>query len=195
MITIVIPYLSKSKCIEKCKEYLFKNTKSEFELIEIVDCLDVYKAFNDGVKMAKNELVILINDDMFVSKDWDEMYLKYADGQTILTGYLVESGIIPVSTKNIEYNCGDTPQNFDYQKFESFINSIKDEIPEMVLDQKGWYMPILFYKSKFIEYPNEIKFPHPNDITLIDEILPKAGYKFAKIKSFVYHFQNASSRL
>jgi len=193
--SVVISYPSWSKCIETFKKYLKENTKNEFELVEMVDYNDVYRAFNEGVKKAKNELVICICDDMFVSKGWEELYLKYADGETILTGYLIESGIIPVSAKNIEYNCGDTPQNFDYQKFESYINSIKDEIPEMVLDQKGWYMPILFYKSKFIEYPNEIKFPHPNDITLIDEILPKAGFKFAKIKSFVYHLQVASSRL
>ena len=91
MLTIVIPYLSESKCIGKCKELLFKNTTSKFELIEIVDCKDVYKAFNDGLKKSNNELVILLNDDMFVSKGWDEMYIKYADGETILTGHLIES--------------------------------------------------------------------------------------------------------
>lgn len=193
--SVVISYPSWSKCIETFKKYLYENTTNQFELVEIVDYNDVYRAFNEGVKKAKHELVICICDDMFVSKGWDELYLKYADGKTILTGCLVESGIIPVSQKNIEYNCGDTPQNFDYNKFENYINIIKDEIPEVVLGKKGWYMPILFYKSKFIEYPNEIKFPHPNDILLIDYILPKEGFKFAQIKSFVYHLQIASSRL
>jgi hypothetical protein len=191
--SIVISYPSWSKCIDTFKHYLNKNTTNPFELVEVVDYNDVYRAFNDGVKQAKHENVICICDDMFVSKGWDEPYLKHADGKMILTGHLVESGIIPVSPKNIELNCGDNPQNFDYQKFQSYVDA--QTCSEIEQDKKGWYMPILFYKSKFIDYPNEIKFPHPNDITLIDHILPSNGFSFAQVNSFVYHLQVASSRL
>ena len=56
-------------------------------------------------------------------------------------------------------------------------------------------MPISFNKSTFIPYPNEIKFPQfPNDKILIDEILPKNGFSFCKIKSFMYHLQNFSNK-
>lgn len=194
-LSIVISYPSWSKCIETFKKYLYQNTTNSFELVEMVDYNDVYRAFNEGVKKAKHENVICICDDMFVSQGWDEMYLENADGETILTGHLIESGIIPVHPKNLLWSCGDTPQNFDYEKFENYVNVIKNDYPNKIDNKKGWYMPILFYKSKFIEYPNEIKFPHPNDITLIDEILPNKGFKFAQVKSFVYHLQVASSRL
>ena len=193
--SVVISYPSWSKCIETFKKYLYENTTNEFELVEMVDYNAVYRAFNEGVKKAKHELVICICDDMFVGKGWDEKYLEYADRETILTGYLIESGIIPVSLKNIEYNCGDTPQNFDFDKFSEYVNLIENQYPPIAYNKKGWYMPILFYKSRFIEYPNEIKFPHPNDVTLIDDILPKEGFRFAQVKSFVYHLQVASSRL
>jgi hypothetical protein len=194
MISIVISYPSWSKCIDTFKKYLEKNTNSEYELIEIVDKNDVYAAFNEGVHKASNENVICICDDMFVSKGWDEMYIKYADGNTILTGYLIKPGFVPVSNKNIEFDCGTSPENFDYDKFSDYVSKQSTNIPDIAYGQVGWYMPIMFYKSKFIEYPNLIKFPYPNDVTLIDTILPNAGFKFAKIKSFVYHLQCFSNR-
>ena len=191
-LSIVISYPSWSKSIDTFKKFLFENTTNKFELIEIVDKNDVYAAFNEGVKKASNENVICICDDMFVSKGWDELYLKYADGNTILTGYLIEPGVVPVSNRNIEYNCGTTPLEFNYEKFKNFINSI--ELPEIEYNKKGWYMPIMFYKSKYIDYPNENKFPYPNDVELIDKILPNRGFTFAKIRSYVYHLQCFSLR-
>ena len=196
--SIVIAYLSKSKSISKCKEMLYKNTTNNFELIEIVDSTDVYDAFNQGVRKSSCEFVICLNDDMFVSRGWDDLYLKYADtnSKTILTGYVVEPGVVRVDLRNIRYNCGMHVEDFDYEKFQNFVDGHKcDEIIRNCGPfEHGWYMPILFYKSLYIDYPNEPKFPYPNDVVLIEEILPANGFNIAKIKSFVYHLQNYSTR-
>ena len=119
--SIVLPYLSSNKCIDICKKMLHYNTINEYELIEIVDSKDVYKAFNDGVRSASHDIVILLNDDMFVSYGWDEPFLQYCKPNTVVTGYVVEPGRVPVSEKNLMYDCGLTPDTFDYIKFNSWI--------------------------------------------------------------------------
>jgi hypothetical protein len=192
--SIIIPYLSSSKTINKCKYYLEKNTTNPYELVEIVDSFDVYEAFNLGVERAQHDLVILLNDDMYVSEGWDELFCKYHQPNLILTCILVEPGIVAVSNRNICMDFGLDPDSFDEGGFELFAQTIARTREPIEYDEKGWYMPIAFNKNTFIPYPNEVKYPHPNDVTLIDQILPQLGYKFAKVSSTVYHLQNFSKR-
>lgn len=190
MISIILPYLSKSPCVNICKDLLKKNTVSEYELIEIVDESDVYFAYNDGVRRAKHDLVILINDDMFVSPGWDLPFVKFCKPKTVVTGYLVESGRISVNHVNFDYDCGKTPESFEYDKFINFVDDKLKNLPEIIEDKQGWFMPVCFSKSTFVEYPNENKYPWPNDIDLFHKILPALGYKFIQVNSIVYHLQN-----
>ena len=197
MYSIVIPYLSTSKYIDRCKHYVEANKSLPYELIEIVDETDVYYAFNKGVYQAKYDKVILLCDDMIVSKGWDYPLLKYNNMETITTGYVVEPNpginMRPggETIQNTQYNCGESIGEFDYDKFQDFVNHSQE--PEVVQNAKGWYMPICFDKKSFVSYPNRIKFPYEqNDVLLIDYMLPNLGYKFAKVKSFVYHFQSKS---
>jgi len=193
MFSIVVPYLSTSKTILKCKHFLKKYTLNPYELIEIVDNVDVYDAFNRGVQQANYDKVLLLNDDMYVSPNWDEYYIKYHTPELILTGILVEPGAISVSDKNICKNFGTEPDTFDEEEFVNFAKNLPSE-DEIIHDLKGWYMPIMFNKNTFIPYPNEIKYPHANDVTLIDDILPKQNFKFARVNSVVYHLQGFSRR-
>lgn len=190
MISIVLPYLSTSPCVDICKKFLSQNTVSEYELIEIVDETDVYFAYNEGVRRAKFETVALINDDMFVAPGWDLPFIKFCKPKTVVTGYLVECGRISVNHVNYDYDCGHTPTSFDYPKFASFVEDKLKEVPEVVEDRQGWFMPVAFYKPTFIQYPNQPKYPHPNDIELFHKILPTLGFKFVQVNSFAYHLQN-----
>lgn len=192
-LSIIVPHLSHSKSIDLFKNIIKENTHSkDYEIVSIVDTTDVYKAFNDGVKYSSGDVVVLINDDMFVQKNWDIEYIKYASGKTIVTGQVVEPGLVTgVSGKNIKMNFGDTPDSYERDKFEQWASEqvLKTAVCN---NSKGWYMPFAVEKKYFIEYPNEIKFPHANDITLFDDILPKMGYNFIKVNSFCYHLQGFS---
>ena len=189
MISIILPYLSTAKCVPLFKKYLHQNTTCEYELVEIVDSYDVYAAYNYGVSVAKYDKVVLFNDDMFVAPGWNENFEKYIQPKTVTTIWLVESGRIPVNGKMLEYDCGRTPESFDYDRFVNYVNSL--DVPEVLegFENLGAWGPIGFHKSTFVPYPNEIKYPNPNDVTLIEQILPSLGYKFLKIKSFAYHIQ------
>lgn len=194
MYSIVIPHLSTSKYIDACIEYIKKNSKYDPEIIQIVDETDVYYAFNKGVYHANNDIVVLMNDDMIVSKDWDEYIPIFASEDTFFTLNVIEPN--PGKThlpQCIEYDCGSTLENFDYNKFQNFATESKKQLPEIKLNTLGWYMPFVVHKKSFVSYPNIDKFPlHANDVTLFHSILPYLGYKVALLNSFVYHFQRKS---
>ena len=201
MYTIVIPHLSSSKYIDQCKYYIEKNSKIEHEILCITDEPDVYYAYNYGVYHAKYDNVILINDDMIVSEGWDISFMKYTQPDIILTGHVIEPdpGIMisgyqgaEVSKQNIKLDCGNTIDKFNYNKFVQYIDT-RSDIPEIVVDARGWYMPVCVNKKTFVSYPNIKKFPfEANDIVWIEAILPHVGFKFALVKSFFYHFQYSS---
>lgn len=186
MYSIVIPYLSKNDNFDKCVSYIEKNSMHKYEIVPIEDETDVYYAYNSGVYKAKYDRVVLMNDDMIVSKNWDELIFPYCIEGNVLTGHVVEKepGHIEGKPSCIKFDCGDNFENFEEEKFEKFVNYHRTPVRQ----GKGWYMPIVFHKRSYIGYPNINKFPYPNDITLIDQILPNNGYKFIQIPMYVYHF-------
>ena len=201
MYTIVIPHLSSSKYIDQCNYYLEKNSKIDHEVLRIVDETDVYYAYNYGVYHAKYDNVILMNDDMIVSEGWDIPFMKYAEPDVILTGHVIEPdpGILvsgkegeEVYTQNIKLDCGDSIDKFDYNKFVDYV-ATRDDLPEIIPNHSGWYMPTYVNKKTFVSYPNIKKFPiEANDVVWRDAILPYLGFKFGLVKSFFYHFQYSS---
>ena len=193
MISIILPHMSNARCVPYFKQYLEKNTVNEYELIEIIDWTDVYAAYNHGAEQAKYDKIIMMNDDMFVAPGWDINFVKYLQPKTFVTMWLVESGRIPVSHRMIQSNFGTTPESFNYDEFINFTNNL--DVPEVVENGFGAWMPIGFHKSTWIPFPNEIKYPHANDISLIDETLPSLGYMPLKVKSFAYHLQSFSREI
>jgi len=195
MYSIVIPYLSKNNLFDKCVSYIEKNSLYNCEIVPIQDETDVYYAYNSGVYKAKYDKVVLMNDDMVVSKNWDELFVPLMSEEKVLTFNVVEKspGYIEGKPSCIQMDCGDDYENFDEKKFEKFVKYHKSFNREPVYG-KGWYMPIVFHKKSFISYPNINKFPYPNDITLIDQILPNNGYTFIKMPMYVYHFAIRSTK-
>ena len=192
MISIILPYLTANKCIDLFRKIIAENTTNEYEIIEIADQKDVYGSFNEGAKLANGDLLIFMNDDIFVSKGWDELYVKYVTGKTVGTGYLVEPGVAPVSYKNLEKDFGRTPTSYRHEDFMNWCDKEKSNTPEILQDTKGWYLPMAIKKEFFVDFPNEQKFPHPNDILLVDDLLPRLCYTFIMVASFAYHLQGYS---
>ena len=180
-----------SEYIDTCIKYIKQNSKYDPEIIQIVDETDVYYAFNKGVYQAKHDIVVLMNDDMVVSKDWDETFPMYVSQDTFLTLHVVEPNPGKMNGPEcIKHDCGDTLEDFDYEKFEQFAQTNKLNVPEIQFNTIGWYMPFVVHKKSFVSYPNIDKFPlYANDVTLFHSVLPNLGYKVALMNSFVYHFQ------
>ena len=193
--SIVIPHLSNSNCIDLCLKYIEQNSIYKHEIITIIDEQDVYYAFNKGVYLSSCDTVVLLNDDMIVAKNWDKFIPIYSNQNTILTGYVVEPLNDPAVDgfpNCINYNCGDSPKNFNYTAFQQYVDS--QQVVDFAINKKGWYMPLVVNKKSFISYPNIDKFPtNPNDILLIEHIMPFVGFKFAQIDMWVYHFSRQAT--
>lgn len=190
--SIVIPHLKSSKVTDTCLRYLEQNSMYPFELVEILDETDVYYAFNKGVFRANYETVVLLSDDMLVAKHWDKFIPKYANQESILTGYVVEAnpGRMIEGPECIQHDCGDL-QTFEFDKFQNFVNY--NAVPEIKYNSLGWYQPLVVNQRSFTGYPNIQKFPHAaNDSTLLLDVLPKLGYKLNQIDMWVYHLQRQS---
>ena len=192
--SIVIPHLSSSQCIDKCIETIQKNSYYKNEIVTVVDEQDVYYAFNKGVYQSQCETVVLINDDMLVSRDWDRYIPLYSKQDTVLTGYVIEPqpGDMLPGPVTMKYDCGRTLEDFDEKRFQDYVDS--QNVPDIRFDHKGWYQPLVVNQRSFVTYPNIKKFPeHANDIRLIDGIMPNNGYNFAQINMFVYHLQRQAT--
>jgi hypothetical protein len=196
--SVIIPHLSNSKFIDGCLDALKRNSIYEHEIITIVDETDVYYAFNKGVYQASCEIVVLLNDDMFVGKDWDKLFPVFISEDTFLTFHVVEAnpGLMEEGRSHcIKYDCGDTSETFDSDKFDQYITEQSKIIPMFQYNVMGWYMPLVVHKKSFISYPNIIKFPHaPNDVLLLEHVLPYCGYSIALLSSFVYHFSGKARK-
>lgn len=191
--SIVIPHLSNSNCIDQCIASIQANSYYTPEIVTVVDESDVYYAFNKGVYTAKHETVVLLNDDMFVAKNWDYYIPKYNSPDTLLVGYVIEPnpGNAVCGRQCIKYDCGTTAESFQQDKFQEFVNILN--FAEAVPNGKGWYMPLVVNQKTFVTYPNIKKFPNSaNDAILLDMVLPPLGYKFLQIKMFVYHLGSNS---
>ena len=197
MYSIFIPFLSKSKTIQRCLNALHENSVHPHEIVLTCNERDVYYAFNEGVYKCKHDTVVLLNDDMIVSKGWDEHIPKYAAPHRYITMYVVEKapGALMIGPSCIPYDCGDE-NTFDFDKFQRYADEEKLKKDEYIPNASGWYMPLIVNKKTFVTFPNVVKFPIcANDIMLFDMVANSgADYEFGVINSFVYHFSHATSR-
>lgn len=195
--SVFIPFLSKSKTIQRCLNALHENSVHQHEIVLTVGETDVYYAFNEGVYKCKNDIVVLLNDDMIVSKGWDRLIPEYAAPDLLLTTYVVEPnpGGLPLGPSCIPCDCG-TEDNFDYDKFERFVDEHGKNTADFVPNSCGWFMPLIINKKTFVTFPNIVKFPIcANDILLFNMLANSAcDYRFGVLKSYTYHFAHATSR-
>lgn len=169
----------------------------EHEIVTIVDETDVYYAFNKGVYQASCDIVVLLNDDMVVSKNWDEHILELCSEDTFLTCHVVEANpgqMYSGYPHCIEHDCGDTIEKFNFDKFQNFVDEQKLNTPKLQNNKIGWYMPFIVHRKSFVSYPNIKKFPtQENDVLLMEHVLPYCGYKIDLMNSFVYHFSKKAT--
>lgn len=152
----------------------------------------VYQAWNQAILYAKGQMVCLLNSDNYVSPDWLENLLKYADFDKFVVPQLVEpSHHLPVFWCALHGEFGSTITNFKKEAFLAFadihrITGIK---------YGGVYQPCLFYKDVAIYaglYPEGNLQAPSGEVTTGDKEfllrLNKIGIKhITALDSVVYH--------
>jgi len=107
----------------------------------------VYRAWNFGGKTSEYDNICFINSDMVFSNGWLDNLLKHHNGINIPCSRLVESGKMRSGTHGIGYNCGRSPKQIDYNKWQQYVNKISVN----QVHPNGLFMPVVFEKQRFIE--------------------------------------------
>ena len=142
MFSILIPTFNNLKYLKFCIRSIKKNSKYTNQIIPHVNIgndgttdflkhenIDYsYTEYNSGIceginkaaKLAKYNYLLYAHDDFYFTPNWDQILKnevnKIGHNNFYLSGTMMKNG-------QINFNCGDTPDNFDEQKF---LDNYKD---------------------------------------------------------------------
>lgn len=149
MISLIIPTYRNPECLDICLKSAIENQKNKNQIIVAVDgfieesqhIIDKYKddiqlldlgtnqgmqqALNVGVFNSDNERICIINDDNVLCKDWDVIIENELKENEVITINQIEPypGIFGNPTKDF----GTSPQEFDYESFLEYEESIRQD--------------------------------------------------------------------
>tara|TARA_B110001452_G_scaffold146392_1_gene121695 strand:- start:141 stop:1031 length:891 start_codon:yes stop_codon:yes gene_type:complete len=136
MFSIIIPTLNNLKYLKLCLNSIKKNSRFSHEIIPHVNIGDdgtvgylkknnikyTFTSYNAGIckgmnlasKLSTKKYILYAHDDFYFCPDWDNILKKEIDlighKNFYLSGTMVNNG-------QINFNCGDTVENFNEQKF------------------------------------------------------------------------------
>lgn len=156
--------------------------------------LGPYASWNKGAKIAKNEFLCFITDDQYFAPEWDEEIMKYLGENIIISGQLIESGVLPPSFKTIIKDFGEHANNFREKEFLNFVEKIKNK----TLVEGIFFIPLAISRNKFFQlggFETKGRFgikSVANDVLFIKKAKEK-GMRFkSSLSSLSYHFQASS---
>jgi len=171
------------------------------EFFKIDNCThylqQVYAAWNFGVASAEGDIVVLLNSDMGLSKDWLSNLLKWVTPNNAISSRLIESGRMPSGTHALSLELGMTPTNYQEEKFIEIVEKIKQDR----IKEGGLYSPVAFYRNTFLTGGG---YPHgnliinniivPGDILFWTFMKTRGIIHYTAFDSIVYHFQEGEMR-
>lgn len=196
-LSIIIPHKStrdNDKALSMAIASIVREDANIEVLIDTTVPKDPYIVCNEFAKTAKGDLLVFSNSDVIFAPGWVMPFTLHTVPNTIVVGYLVESGIIGVASENIHRDFGKTVDAFDKQAFDFWASSRFDP---PVKEERGWYFPCCVDKEWFLStggFDTSIPFPHPSDIDYWNRCRDTFGTKFLRVNSYAYHFQRLSSR-
>jgi len=201
-ISIIIPHLRNAdndKALKIAIDCIVDNTDLDYELMveAVATRRDIYPVLNNMAHRARAEWIVLSNSDVFMAKGWASAFYNARHEDTIVTGVIVECGVIGVSPINYHKNFGVTPDSFRRDAFEAWVTT--DEATDIFSGQhfhnpRGWYLPCLIHKRTFNHFggfdTQGGKWPDdPVDIYTWNK-WAAAGKQFKRAPSWCYHLQN-----
>jgi len=76
---------------------------------------------------ASNEIMCVLQSDMVVSKDFDKEILKNLNKKhKVVSIARIEPPLHPPSNDKIIEDLGKTPEDFNFKKFNDFVETVKD---------------------------------------------------------------------
>ena len=212
--SIIIPTFQNYPYLKLCVESIFKNSKYNHEIIIHLNGHDdksmnlisenkiiftqsdhnlgLCTGVNLASKKATKPYILYAHDDMYFCKNWDKYLIDEINKQKNNFYYLSGTN---VSTRFglINYNCGDTLENFDENKFLKFC--IDDNTPDL---QSAHWAPHLIHRELWDKIGGFSEEFNPGDGSDPDFCMKlwKNGVRiFKTISKFkVYHFSSITTR-
>jgi len=105
----------------------------------------VYCGYNETIRRAKGEMVVLLNSDNFVAIDWLENLLKYSHPNRVVCSKLVERWhpVFSLFPGAFHGEFGASLDSFDKSAFLAFAERAK----VTGIEPGGAYMPCLFHRD------------------------------------------------
>ena len=212
MFSIIIPTLNNLNYLKLCIESIEKNSKLNYEIIPHVNIgndgtikylkekkinftftnynAGICKGMNLAAKKTKFDYLLYAHDDFYFCPEWDEILKKEIDlighNNFYLSGTMMNNG-------QIEFNCGDSYDNFDEV---NFLNNYKSH--NFFDFQGSTWAPHVLHKDLWNDVGgfSEEFFPGTGSDPDLNMKLWKKGVRIFKgINDFkVYHFGSIVSR-
>ena len=149
-------------------------------------------AIKEASKLIKNEYVLYAHDDMYFCKNWDKFLIEEVQKQNNNLFYFSGTNI---SYKDgiLNFDCGNTPENFDQIKFDNFCE--KDNSPDL---QGSHWAPHLIHRDLWTKvggFSIEFDPGDGSDPDLCMKLWNEGVRTFKCISRFkVYHFGSVTTR-
>ncbi|MDP2692251.1 MAG: glycosyltransferase [bacterium] len=147
---------------------------------------------DEGISLAKNEIVYILHSDMYVAKGFDENLIRHLKPKTLLCSTRIEPPLHPPEKCKITQTFGVFPHEFNEKAFDVFVEQIKTQNKYRITN--GIFAPVMVYKK---DWPGHNKLFYPQSIE-DSEMWYRAkqqGYRFVQAwDSLVYHFTSRGSR-
>ena len=145
--SVIVPTFNNLEYLKLCLESIKKNSKYTHEIIiHINEGIDGTKeflinndykttfskkndgvciAFNQAVKKATKDYIVLAHDDMYFCPNWDEVFLKELKKIPNNEDFFLSGTMVQPFASYINLNCGDKIENFDEEKLLRELPNIK----------------------------------------------------------------------
>jgi GT2 family glycosyltransferase len=144
---------------------------------------------------AKHDIVCYLQSDMVVGKDFDKHLLKdLISEDTVLSMARIEPPLHPASPEKIVKDFGITPEDFNYEAFNTFVESLQKENRPVI---EGHFAPFALYKRTWFDilggFDTQFRCSREDSDTIIRMNLCKLRM-VQTWNACVYHFTCVSSR-
>tara|TARA_B100000470_G_scaffold218948_1_gene205084 strand:- start:232 stop:1080 length:849 start_codon:yes stop_codon:yes gene_type:complete len=167
----------------KNNKYQFTHSKTNIGLCSSI---------KEASKLIKNQYILYAHDDMYFCKNWDKFLIEEVQKQNNNLFYFSGTNI---SYKDgiLNFDCGNTPENFDQIKFDNFCE--KDNSPDL---QGSHWAPHLIHRdlwTKVEGFSIEFDPGDGSDPDLCMKLWNEGVRIFKCISGFkVYHFGSVTTR-
>ena len=191
MISLIIPQTSDnsdySEALLNNISELYPNNKDIEIILETNDNVSLGTNYNNAVRRATGDKIILLHNDMILSPGFVEIMEKHITPGRVTSYTRVEPPIYPDTYPGkIIYDCGDTLKNFNKSKWDQF--NLEENITA-----GGSQLFFGCMKEDYIGIDGDTfyRFREDDDIHLRYRIL---GFEHIVSSAHVYHFVSKTAR-